>query len=113
MNTIAAKPSDVKTTFAKRSPFTGKRTGVIDPDDLTLSDDPPPAVRASRDGKYSEIFKSAVDTGRRIKCEGPAAPKIATALKKFMRDRKIKGDVRSTVDYGDGMGGVWFIKPKD
>lgn len=104
--------TEVKTKFHNKNPFTGQRVGLIDPDKLELTEDPPPVVRATKDGKYTELFEKAVATGGRIKCEGEQAAKIATSLKKFMKDRKIDGTVRSTNKYGDGMGGVWFIKPK-
>lgn len=104
---------EVKTTFSKRNPFTGERVGIIDPDKLELTDDEPPAVRATKDGKYTQLFTKAVATGKRIKCEGEQAAKIATSLKKFMKDRKIPGSVRSTNNYHkDGKGGVWYMKAK-
>lgn len=114
MSSIGAVASNVTTKFAKgRSPFTGQRVGVIDAEKLELTDDPPPAVRASKDGKYTKTFEQAIATGKRIKCDGPEAPKIATALKKFMKDRGIKGVVQSTTFYKeDGKGGVWYIKPR-
>ncbi len=113
MNTIGAFASGATTKFARgKNPFTGERAGVIDPNKLELTDDPPPVVRATKDGKYTELFKKAVATGKRIKCEGPEAAKLSADLKKFMKDRGIKGSVRSTKDYTDGKGGVWYIKPK-
>lgn len=118
MNTIGAVASHATTKFAKgRSPFTGERVTkpqrVIDPDGLELCDDPPMPVRASKTGKYTEVFMGAVNDGKTIKCNSEDAPKLATAMKKFLKDRNIKGVVRSTKDYGDGKGRLWFIGPKN
>ncbi len=105
--------SEVKTTFSKRNPFTGERVGIIDPTKLELTDDPPPSVRATKDGKYTQLFIKAVATGKRIKCESNQAAKIATSLKKFMKDRNIPGGVRSTSNYHkDGKGGAWYMKKR-
>jgi len=117
MSSIGAVASGAATKFAKgRSPFTGERVKamrVIDPDSLELCEDPPMPVRASKEGKYTAIFLGAVNEGKTIKCQGEDAPKLATALKKFLKDRSIKGVVRSTTNYGDGKGRVWFIGPKE
>ena len=84
---------------------------MIDPDALEICNDPLPAARAMPEGKYTAIF-SKLQFGQSIKCPPGAAPKIATALKKWLEVHKKQGTVRSAIRYGeDGTGRVWLIAP--
>jgi hypothetical protein len=48
-----------------------------------------------------------------LKCPPGAAPKIATALKKWLEVHKKAGTVRSALRYGDdGTGRVWLLEPE-
>ena len=106
-----------KTKFAKRTnPWTGEKPApravtLINPDDLEICDDPLPTARAMPEGKYSAKF-AALAYGQCLKCPPCAAPKIATALKKWLDVNKKPGSVRSAIRYSDdGTGRVWLLAP--
>ena len=107
-----------KSKFAKNTnPWTGEKPAkkpmtIIDPDALEICDDPLPTARAMPDGKYSAKF-AALAYGQCLKCPPGAAPKVATALKKWLDANKKPGSVRSALRYGDdGTGRVWLIAPQ-
>lgn len=107
-----------KTKFAKRTnPWTGeKQPGrtmkLIDPSDLEICTDPLPAARAMPEGKYSAKF-TQLQYGQCLKCPPGTAPKIATALKKWLETHKKPGSVRSALRYGDDdTGRVWLLAPE-
>mgnify|MGYP003516732567 FL=1 len=106
-----------QTKFAKlKNPWTGEKPAprkitMIDPDDLEICDDPLPQGRAMPEGKYSAKF-AALAYGQCLKCPPGAAPKIATALKKWLDVNKKPGSVRSAIRYSDdGTGRVWLLAP--
>ena len=85
---------------------------LIDPKELEICNDPPPTVRSSPEGKYTPVF-SNLQYGQSLKCPPGAAPKIATALKKWLEVHKKPGMVRSAVRYApDGTGRVWLLEPE-
>jgi len=107
-----------KTKFAKNTnPWTGEKPAkkpmtIIDPEALEICDDPLPTARSAPEGKYSAKF-AALAYGQCLKCPPGAAPKIATALKKWLDVNKKPGSVRSTLRYADdGTGRVWLIAPQ-
>jgi len=107
-----------KTKFAKRTnPWTGEKPAtkpmtLTDPEALEICSDPLPAARAMPEGKYSSKF-AQLQYGQCLKCPPGAAPKIATALKKWLETHKKPGSVRSALRYGDdGTGRVWLIAPE-
>ena len=107
-----------KTKFAKRTnPWTGEKPAprvvtLINPDDLEICDDPLPQGRPMPEGKYSAKF-AALAYGQCLKCPPGAAPKVATALKKWLDVNKKPGSVRSAIRYSeDGTGRVWLIAPE-
>ena len=107
-----------QTKFAKlKNPWTGEKPTprsitMINPDDLEICTDPLPQGRAMPEGKYSAKF-AALQYGQCLKCPPGAAPKIATALKKWLETHKKPGSVRSALRYGeDGTGRVWLLAPE-
>ena len=109
-----------KTRFADRkNPWTGEKMTktnkpmrLIDPSELEICNDPLPATRSAPEGKYTPIF-SKLKYGQSLKCPQGAAPKIATALKKWLEVNKKPGTVRSALRYAeDGTGRVWLLEPE-
>lgn len=107
-----------QTKFAKlKNPWTGEKPAartmtLIDPSALEICTDPLPAARAMPEGKYSAKF-TQLQYGQCLKCPPGTAPKIATALKKWLETHKKLGSVRSALRYGeDGTGRVWLLAPE-
>ena len=87
----------------------------IDPDKLEICNDAPLDGRARPEWKYGPVF-SRLKPGQCIKCEPNQAPTLATALKKWVVDKKLPCVVRATSRYTDGKGRVWLLadpKAKD
>lgn len=80
----------------------------IDPDKLEICDDAPLPSRARPGRKYGPVF-SKLKPGQCIKCEPNQAPTLATALKKWITDKKLPCIVRATSRYSDGKGRVWML----
>jgi hypothetical protein len=106
------------TKFAKNTnPWTGERPvklqKIIDPTTLEICNDPLPIARSTPEGKYTGLF-SKLKHGQALKCPPGAAPKIATALKKWLEVNNKPGTVRSALRYGeDGTGRVWLLEPEN
>lgn len=83
---------------------------LIDISKLSICDDAPPAARTNPDGKYSAIF-AKLTYEKRLKCPTGTASRIGQGLRKWMEKNNVQGMVKSTENYGDGMGGVWMMKP--
>lgn len=94
-------------------PKPGRKTArtvarAVDPDTMTICDDPMPAHRASPGCKYDATF-GALKPGQAIKCQPDDVNRIANALRKYVEaDATLV--VRSIRDYGDGQGRVWLVK---
>jgi len=108
---------NAKTIFAgNRHPITGasmtpkKAPAVfVDPEQLSICNDPLPNHRAKPGGKYDEILKN-LKVGQCIKCPPADVGKITGALRKFIGEGgDVKGAIRSMSNYGDGMGRVWLV----
>ena len=108
------------TQFVNRqNPWTGEKMTktnkpqrIIDPNDLEICNDPLPVARSAPEGKYTAKF-SQMKYGQSLKCPPGSAPKIATALKKWMETHKKPGTVRSALRYAeDGTGRVWLLEPE-
>lgn len=104
--------SEVKTKFANgRNPFTGKSDKWVDPTRLELVDDPVPRGRVVTRFKYDELFSQAAKTGQAIKCSSEDTPRISAAAQHYLRRfPQLSCSIKSTRNYGDGKGRVWFIK---
>ena len=109
-----------QTRFANRkNPWTGEKMTktnkpmqLIDPGALEICNDPLPARRTTPEGKYTQLF-ARMKYGQSLKCPPGSAPKIATALKKWLEVNKKPGSVRSTLRYAeDGTGRVWLLEPE-
>ena len=97
----------MKTKFVNGvNPFTGKKEA----EELSVCNDPIPESRAKQEGKYEHLL-SKMKPGQAIKCPPNAVGRIANAAKKYAKTHHPGCIVRSTQDYGDGMGRVWIIKP--
>ena len=108
------------TKFANlKNPWTGELMSknntpqqIIDPSALDICNDQLPLARSAPEGKYTAVF-SKLKYGQSLKCPPGAAPKIATALKKWMEVHKKPGTVRSALRYAeDGTGRVWLLEPE-
>jgi hypothetical protein len=88
------------TTFAGDNPFTP-----------VICNDEPPALRARTKSKYDTLF-SGMTPGQAVKCSKKDIGTIAAALRSHVRQGHVKGLVRTTRDFGDGLGRVWLIKGK-
>ena len=80
-----------------------------DPATLEICDDPIPNHRASCGNKYESVF-SKLKVGQAIKCQPLEVARMSNSLRKWASDNKIKGNVRSMKDYGDGRGRVWLVE---
>lgn len=109
LHSMPQRPSTALVSSANpfQSTTGGPKVSRIDPEKLTISNDPMPAHRASPN-KYGEIF-SRLKPGQCIVCEPPHAAKLATALKKHVAQSGQNHMVRSTSRFDDGRGRVWLI----
>lgn len=111
LHSVPPRPST--TLVSSANPFQsttgGPKVTRIDPTKLTISDDPMPAHRAIPN-KYADVF-GRLKPGQCIVCEGEAAAKLSTSLKKYIATSPHRGCiVRSTSRYeADGRGRVWLI----
>lgn len=100
MHAIASEQGDKK----KPRPVSAD----IDPDKLEICNDAPMPSRARPGWKYGPVFDK-LKPGQCIKCEPNQAPTLATALKKWVTDKKLPCIVRATSRYSDGKGRVWLL----
>lgn len=82
--------------------------GEVNPDTLTICDDPLPAHRARPGCKYEAKFRP-LKIGQAIKCQPTDVNRVANALRKYLEASPALL-VRSIRDYGDGKGRVWLVK---
>jgi hypothetical protein len=81
----------------------------VNPELLTICDDPLPAHRASLGNKYAPILRQ-LKPGQAIKCATADVGRVCGALRKWIDEHGPKGaSVRSCRDYGDGLGRVWLM----
>ena len=84
-----------------------KQANVIDPQSLSITDEPFPGRQLREGSKYEGIF-SAVRQGQRIKCPEGTAPRLAASFKKWLERNGHKNPQVRAVNYcADGFGGVW------
>lgn len=78
---------------------------------LQITDDPiTPATKIGGD-KYSHLF-SKMKLGQSIKCRPDDAPKVAGAMRKWVKEQGTGAIVRAVSKYpADGLGRVWMLKP--
>ena len=113
MSTIGAVASGAATKFAKgRSPFTGEKVGEVDVKSLVIVDDPLPDRKRAPKFKYDEVFKK-MKVGQAIKCKTIEVAKVDQALRGYLKRHEVAGRVKSTKDYGDGLGRVWLLKAEE
>ena len=79
---------------------------LFDPSSLQICNDPIPAHRSVKEGKYKAIFDK-LKVGQAIKVPSANAQTVATALRKEVNG---KYAVKSMHNYGDGMGRVWLLE---
>lgn len=101
-----------KTKFYKRNPFTGEplvKTRYVPAEKLTIASDPLPEGKAKITNKYHDVF-SKLKHGQCVICEPDDVQRVAKALRGWMTDEKVKGQIRSTKLYEkDGKGRVWMM----
>lgn len=85
--------------------------GTISVDDLSITNEPYRGRVTSIKSKY-EAFFLQMQPGQRLKCKKGTAARIGSQYKKWLTSRHgVKAPlVRCVEDYGDGFGGVWWIK---
>lgn len=111
---------NTKTQFARGgNPFAPKAPKApmrfVDPDALSIANDPLPSARAKPGHKYDAMF-SKLKPGQCLVCEGPDAGKIGHALTTWLKRNGKDGVIRSTKNYegavpGSKTGRVWLIVP--
>ena len=79
----------------------------VDPSKLEIASDPLPAHRA-RTNKYADIL-AKLKPGQCIKCPSSQVGQVANAVRKHIIDKQLPCTLRSTKNYGDGMGRVWLL----
>lgn len=93
--------------------MTKKATAPIDMSLLRITDDPYRGRRPAAEGKYDPIF-AKITQGKRLVCPSGHAGKIAQLLRKWLQKQGTASPlIRSVDDYGDGMGGVWWLGAKE
>ena len=80
----------------------------VDPSKLTIGNDPLPAHRA-RANKYADLM-AKLKPGQCIKCAPNHVGQVANAVRKHIIQNGLDCTIRSTKNYGDGMGRVWLMK---
>ena len=80
----------------------------VDPSKLEITSDPLPAGRA-RANKYADLM-AKLKPGQCIKCAPNHVGQVSNALRKHIIEKELPCQVRSTKNYGDGMGRVWLMK---
>lgn len=90
------------------APMVKQPVKLTNPRTLEICDDPLPAARASCGNKYEPIFK-AMKLGQAIKCQPTEIGRLGGALRKYVEVHKIKANVKTIKDYGDGRGRVWLL----
>ena len=99
----------VRRMFVDRPKKAKALTDYVDPGTLKVCDDPLPVGRAAAECKY-DAFLSTMHIGQAIKCQPHEIGRVSNALRKFLKTNYPVGVVvRSTKDYGDGFGRVWWI----
>lgn len=93
---------------------TNKSMAITDPSLISICHDPLPVSRSAPDGKYTELF-SKLQYGQCLRVPPGSAPRIATALKHYLRKNRSNATVRSVLRYdgdSEGFGRVWLIEPE-
>lgn len=82
-----------------------------DIDTMVITDDPVSSRTATGGDKYSMLFGS-MKLGQSIKCKPEDAPKVAGAMRKWVKDHRPGAMVRAVRRYPkDNMGRVWLLAP--
>lgn len=92
-----------------KAPQTGKAVyQPIDPATLTICNDPVLSTKPVVGTKYGDIL-AALKVGQAIKCPPNAVGHLCGAMRKHIKTMGLTHIVRSTKDYGDGLGRVWML----
>lgn len=80
-----------------------------DIDSMQITNDPVIGRTNVAKDKYSALFER-LKLGQSIKCQPADAPKVANAMRKWVKDNKIRAAVRAVRKYpADGLGRVWLL----
>ena len=82
---------------------------AINTTELSICDDPVTGSRPVVGTKYGAIL-AALKPGQAIKCPTAAVGHLCGAMRKNISTKGLTHIVRSTRDYGDGMGRVWMLE---
>ena len=82
-----------------------------DIDTMVITDDPVTSRTATGGDKYSTLFDK-MKVGQAVKCHPKDAPKVAGAMRKWVKDHRPGAMVRAVRRYPkDNMGRVWLLAP--
>lgn len=97
------------TAVAPRKPVAGMEYADID--SMQITDDPITSRTNIGGDKYSPLF-AKMKPGQSIKCHPKDAPKVAGAMRKWVKDHRPGAMVRAVRRYPkDNMGRVWLLAP--
>lgn len=84
--------------------------GRIDPDSISVTNDPYEPSSTNTGSKFDTVFKQA-QQGQRLKCNSGDAARIANQFKKYLARQHPgrKPIVRSKERCKDDMGGIWWL----
>lgn len=80
----------------------------IDPLKIKIQSDPLPNRRAGVLSKYEKLLQT-IQPGQNFVCEPNAVPGLSGALRKHIKDKKIKARIVTQVRGADGLGRIWLV----
>lgn len=85
------------------------KTRYVPTEKLKISTDPLPEGKAKITNKYHDVF-SKLKHGQCVICEPDDVSRVAKALRGWMEQNEVTGQIRSTRLYErDGKGRVWMM----
>lgn len=99
-----------RTTFSGTNPFTGAKVKPVhftDVSSITICSDPVISRRIIK-SKFNDLF-DRLKCGQCLKVKPIDAPKVANAMRDWIKAGNRGGKVSHVSDYGDGMGRVWWL----
>ena len=85
------------------------KTRYVPAEKLKIATDPLPVGRSKVTNKYHDVF-SKLKHGQCVICEPDDVSRVSKALRGWMTDNKVSGQIRSTRIYEkDGQGRVWMM----